>query len=191
LAGHETTANALAWTLVLLSRHPSADERLAREASEVLGGRAATFDDVPRLTYTDQVLKEVLRLYPPAWTVGREALERFELRGTRIPKGAQLYFSPWVVHRKATYFEDPEVFRPERWEDGLAKRLPRFAYFPFGGGARACIGGSFATVEAVLVLATLLQRFRFTLATDEAVVPQASITLRPRGGLRMQVHARA
>lgn len=190
LAGHETTANALAWALFLLSQDPAADARLGAELSTVLGGRLPTLDDLPNLPYVGCVVSEALRLYPPAWAIGREVAEPLELRGFRFPKGAQLYFSQWVVHRDPRYFEDPEAFRPERWADGLARRLPRFAYFPFGGGPRACIGSAFATMEAALVLATLAQRFRFALAPGHRVAPRASITLRPRYGMSMKVLAR-
>jgi cytochrome P450 len=190
LAGHDTTANMLAWSFFLLSQNPRVDSRLASELKATLGGRSPTIDDLPRLAYLDHVVSEVMRLYPPVWTIGREALAPFDLRGVRIPKGAQLYFSQWVVHRNPNNFPDPEAFRPERWEDGLAKRLPKCAYFPFGAGPRACIGGGFSTMEATLVLATFAQRFRFELAAGERVVPQASITLRPRGGLRMKVVSR-
>jgi|CZKU01.1.fsa_nt_gi cytochrome P450 len=190
IAGHETTANSLAWALFLLSQNPAADARLGAELSAVLGGRLPTLDDLPNLPYVGCVVSEALRLYPPAWVIGREVAEPFELRGFLFPKGSQLYYSQWVVHRDARNFEDPEAFRPERWEDGLAKRLPRFAYFPFGGGPRACIGNAFATMEAALVLATLTQRHRFTLAAGHRVAPRASITLRPRYGMRMQVVAR-
>jgi cytochrome P450 len=190
LAGHETTANALAWTLYLLSQNPAAEGRLSAELASVLGGRLPALDDLPNLPYVGHVVSEALRLYPPAWAIGREVAEPFDLRGIRFPKGAQLYFSQWVVHRDARYFDDPEGFRPERWADGLAKRLPRFAYFPFGGGPRACIGNAFATMEAALVLATLAQRFRFTLAPGHRVATQPSITLRPRYGMRMKLAAR-
>jgi cytochrome P450 len=174
----------------LLSQNPAADERLAAELTAVLGGRAPTLEDLPNLAYVGHVVSEALRLYPPAWAIGREVAEPFELRGVRFPKGAQLYFSQWVVHRDARYFEAPDTFRPERWADGLAKRLPRFAYFPFGGGPRACIGNAFATMEAALVLAALAQRYRFVLAPGHRVRPRASITLRPRSGVKMQVVAR-
>jgi cytochrome P450 len=187
LAGHETTANMLAWSFFLLSQNSHVDLRLASELRTALGGQSPTIDHLPRLAYVEHVVSEALRLYPPAWIMGREAVEPFALRGIRIPKGAQLYFSQWVVHRNPSHFPDPEVFRPERWEDGLAKRLPKCAYFPFGAGPRACIGGGFSIMEATLVLATLAQRFRFQLAAGERVVPQASISLRPRGGLRMKV----
>jgi cytochrome P450 len=191
LAGHETTANALAWALYLLSQNPAADARLGSELSSVLGGRLPTLEDLPKLPYVGHVVSEALRLYPPAWAIGREVAEPFELRGVLFPKRAQLYFSQWVVHRDARYFDEPDAFRPERWADGLAKRLPRFAYFPFGGGPRACIGSAFATMEAALLLATFAQRFRFALAPGHRVTPRASITLRPRYGMRMKLASRS
>jgi cytochrome P450 len=131
-----------------------------------------------------------MRLYPPAWVIGREVVEPFELRGFRFPKRAQIFFSQWVIHRDPHYFEEPRRFRPERWADGLARRLPRFAYFPFGGGPRVCIGNTFAMTEATLVLARLMQRFCFRTVPERTPVPMASLTLRPRGGLFMQVTAR-
>jgi cytochrome P450 len=190
LAGHETTANAVSWALFLLSQNKETDDRLASELASVLGGRLPTLDDLPRLRCVEHVVNEALRLYPPAWAIGREVVEPVELRGIRFPRRAQLFFSQWVVHRDPRYFPDPEAFRPERWADGLAKRLPRFAYFPFGGGPRACIGNAFATMEAIFILATVAQRFRLSLAPGRRVKPRASITLRPRHGLRMHVSER-
>jgi cytochrome P450 len=190
LAGHETTANAVSWAFFLLSQNPAIDDRLGAELASVLGGRLPTLDDLPRLPYVEQVVQETLRLYPPAWAFGREVIEPFELRGIRFPAGAQLFFSQWVVHRDPRRFPDPEAFRPERWGNGFAKTLPRFAYFPFGGGPRACIGNAFALMEAAFILATMAQRFRFALAPGQRVKPQASITLRPRHGLRMRVAER-
>jgi cytochrome P450 len=190
LAGHETTANALSWTLFLLSRHPEVDARLAAEISATLGGRAPVLSDLPKLSYVEQVVTEAMRLYPPVWLMSREVLEPFELREVPFPKGTQIWMSQWVLHRDPRYFEDPAVFRPERWADGLAKRLPRFAYFPFGGGPRLCIGNAFAMMEATLLLAVLVQRLRFQLSPRARVVPFPSVTLRPRYGLEMRVSAR-
>ncbi len=190
LAGHETTANALSWALLLLSRNPSVDARLAAEASSALGGGAATLADLPRLAYAEQVMTEAMRLYPPAWALGREVLEPIELRGVLFPKGAQIWMSQWVMHRDPRYFDDPEAFRPERWADGLAKRLPKFAYFPFGGGPRLCIGSAFAMMEATLVLATIAQRLRFDVDPRTRVVPFPSVTLRPRDGIAATVRRR-
>ncbi|MGA2419285.1 MAG: cytochrome P450 [Candidatus Acidiferrum sp.] len=190
LAGHETTANALSWTWWLLAQNPAAEKRLHAELDAVLGRRAPTFDDVAKLKYTENVLTESLRLYPPAWGTARVAIEDHEIGGYKVPKGTGVSLAQWVMHRDPRWFDAPEEFRPERWEDGLAKRLPRFAYFPFGGGPRQCIGNTFALMEATLVLATIAQRYRFRLVPGHAVVPLASITLRPRHGIRAILGAR-
>jgi cytochrome P450 len=187
LAGHETTALALSWAFYLLSQHPEVEARLAAELRDVLGARAPTLEDVPQLTYTEQVITETMRLYPPAWSIGREAIEPVEIHGYRVPVGAQVWMSQWVVHRDPRWFDDAESFRPDRWADGLAKRLPKFAYFPFGGGPRICIGNSFAMMEATLLLARIAQRFRPTLAPGARVATFPSITLRPRYGMKMQI----
>jgi cytochrome P450 len=190
LAGHETTANALSWTWWLLAQNPEAENKLHAELDSLLGGRAPTLDDVAKLKYTEQVLTESLRLYPPAWGTARIAMEDHEIGGYHIPKGAGVSLTQWTMHRDPRWFTDPEIFRPERWQDGLAKRLPRFAYFPFGGGPRQCIGSTFALMEATLVLATIAQKFRFRLVAGHPVVPLPSITLRPRHGIRAFLKAR-
>jgi cytochrome P450 len=190
LAGHETTANALSWALFLLAKNPEIEARLASEIAAALGGRAPQLNDLPRLSYVEQVVMETLRLYPPVWLMSREVLEPFDLRNMRFPKGTQIWMSQWILHRDPRYFDDPESFRPERWADGLAKRLPKFAYFPFGGGPRLCIGNAFAMMEATLLLTTLMQRFRFQLSPRARVVPFPSVTLRPRYGLEMQIAVR-
>ncbi len=192
LAGHETTALALAHTIYLLSKHPVVERRLHAEIAHVLNGRLPNADDMKRLPYTEQVLKESMRLYPPAWTTGRETSEEFELRGYTIPKGSQILLSEWVVHRDPRFFPNPEGFDPDRWEPEKAAKLPRYAYFPFGGGPRVCIGNHFAMMEATLILATLVQRFRFELLPGQRLELAPSVTLRPRGeGLRMRVVERA
>jgi cytochrome P450 len=190
LAGHETTANALSWTWWLLGQTPAAERKLHAELDSLLGERAPTLDDVAKLKYTEQVLTESLRLYPPAWGTARIAIEDHEIGGYKVPKGTGISLSQWVMHRDPRWFDAPEEFRPERWEDGLAKRLPRFAYFPFGGGPRQCIGNTFALMEAMLVLATIAQRYRFRLVERHPVVPLPSITLRPRHGIRAVLEAR-
>jgi len=193
IAGHETTANALTWTWYLLSQNPDIEKKLATELDAVLAGRAPALSDLPRLPYTEMVLKESMRLYPPAWGVGRRALEDFEVGGYRIPAGTNVFIMQWVTHRDARFFPEPERFDPERWRDDPVRkgRIPRFAYFPFGGGPRVCIGAGFAMMEATLLLATIAQRYRFTLAPDAVVAPFFSITLRPRYGLPMQLHQRS
>lgn len=190
LAGHETTANALSWAWRLLAEHPEAENRLHNELGEVLADRPPTFEDLSRLRYADTIVKESLRLYPPAWAFGREAVEDCEIGGCHVPAGTQLIMSQWVTHRDPRYYDAPTEFRPERWADGLAERLPRYAYFPFGGGPRLCIGQSFAKMEAVLLLATMAQRFRLRPVPGEQVKPQPSITLRPRNGMWMVLQRR-
>src|SRR3989442_726537 len=162
IAGHETTALALSWTWYLLSQHPDIEAKLWAELQTVLGGRPPGVADLARLTYTERVVMESLRLYPPAYGFGREALQDCEIGGYSVPKGTTLFMSQWVMHRSSRYFPDPEAFLPDRWADGLAKRLPRYAYCPFGGGPRTCIGSGFAMMEAVLLLATISPEFRLT-----------------------------
>ncbi|MCA9573896.1 MAG: cytochrome P450 [Sandaracinaceae bacterium] len=184
LAGHETTANALSWAFVQLSRHPLVAQRLKRELDEVLEGRSPTLEDVPSLVYTRQVIDEVMRLYPPAWMIARSPTEDDELGGYFIPRGSLVLMSPWVVQRHPALFPNPEGFDPDRFAPGT--KLPhRFAYFPFGGGPRLCIGRSFALVEATLLLATLAGGHRFDLIPGHRVVPESAVTLRPAGGVPM------
>jgi cytochrome P450 len=190
LAGHETTAVALSWTWYLLAQHPEADARLADELRTVLGGRPPTVADLPALRYTEHVVTESMRLYPPAYGLSRRAATATEIAGQRLAAGDFVLMPTWVVQRDARWFDKPEAFRPERWADDLARRLPRFAYFPFGGGPRQCIGNTFATMETVLILATLAQRFRLTLVPGQAVRPVPYITLRPEPGLRMRLTRR-
>lgn len=183
LAGHETTANTMAWAWWLLSRNPDVERRLHGELDEVLDGRAPEFRDLPRLTYTDQVITETLRLMPTVWLLGREAQEPVTIGGYVMPKGHTAWMSQWVVHRDPRWYDEPEEFRPERWADGLAKRLPRYAYFPFGGGPRVCIGNQFAQMESVLLLAAIARRFRVVVPESFTPRPQATMTLRPEGGI--------
>jgi len=190
LAGHETTAVALSWTWYLLAQHPDADARLADELREVLGGRAPSVADLPRLKYAGMVVTEAMRLYPPAYGIGRQAARATEIAGHAIAPGDIFIAPTWVVHRDRRWFEEPEAFRPERWAGDLAQRLPRFAYFPFGGGPRQCIGNSFAQMEAVLLLAAIAQRFRLSLVSGQRITPTPYITLRPEPGIRMLVSHR-
>ena len=191
LAGHETTALALTYSLYLLATHPECQQRLAEELARVLGGRRPGLGDLESLTYTENVVLESMRLYPPAWVIAREALGPVEIGGYRFPKGAAFVISPWVVHHDPRSFDAPDAFKPERWENDLARRLPRLAYFPFGGGPRVCIGNRFAMMEAKLVLAGAIQRFRFepTPETELALFP--SVTLRPRHGVRLRLWSRS
>jgi len=190
LAGHETTALALSWTWWLLAQHPQVEAKLHAELEAVLGGRTPALEDLPKLRYLDHVITESMRLYPPAWGMARLAIEDAEIGGYTIRKGCGVSLSQWVVHRDPRWYESPEEFRPERWEGDLLKRLPRFAYFPFGGGPRQCIGNSFAIMEAALILATIAQKFRLRLVAGQTVAPLASITLRPRHGIRVTLEAR-
>jgi len=190
LAGHETTASTLSWTWWLLAQNPAAEAKLHAELDAVLGDRAPTLDDLPKLVYTGQVITESLRLYPAAWGLARLAVEDHEIAGYPVTKGMGVTMAQWVVHRDPRWYDAPEEFRPERWENDLLKRLPRFAYFPFGGGPRQCIGNTFALMEATLILATIARTFRLRLAANHPVVPLASITLRPRHGVRVTFEAR-
>jgi cytochrome P450 len=190
LAGHETTANTLSWTWWLLAQNPAVEKKFHEELDGVLGGRAPTLDDLPKLTYLSHVLTESLRLYPTAWGMARLAAEEHEIAGYPVRVGYGVAFAQWVVQRDARWFDAPLEFRPERWENGLAKQLPRFAYFPFGGGPRQCIGNTFALMEASVVLATVGQKYRFTLVPGHRVTPLASITLRPRDGIRVKLEER-
>jgi cytochrome P450 len=190
LAGHETTALALSWTWHLLTEHPDLEEELAADVSGTLGGAPATVEDLPRLRSTEHVLLEAMRLYPPAWLIGREALYDCEIGEYAVPAGTTIYMSPWVIHRSSSYFEEPEEFQPGRWRGDLAKQLPRFAYFPFGGGPRVCIGNRFAMMESVLVFATMVQQFRIERVKGHPVRPLPSITLRPKGGVWVRPYTR-
>ncbi|MFO0910806.1 MAG: cytochrome P450 [Isosphaeraceae bacterium] len=190
LAGHETTALALSFVFHLLAHHPEVDERLAQELESVLGDRPATAADVERLDYTEAVVREAMRLYPPAWGIGREAVVPFTLGGYPVPKGTQLIIAQWVTHRDPRWWTEPEAFRPERWENDLARRLPRGVYLPFGDGPRICIGNHFAMMELILVLATLARRYRVEPVEGDVLGLIPSITLRPNGGTRMFVRPR-
>jgi cytochrome P450 len=190
LAGHETTASTLSWAWWLLAQNPAVEAKLHAELDAVLGGRAPTLDDLPNLSYTGHVITEVLRLYPAAWGLARLVVEPHEVAGYPVTKGMGVAMAQWVVHRDPRWYDEPEKFQPERWEGDLLKRLPRFAYFPFGGGPRQCIGNTFALMEAALVLATIAQKFRLRLVAHHRVVPLASITLRPRHGVRVTLERR-
>jgi cytochrome P450 len=185
LAGHETTANALTWTWYLLSRHPAVEARLHEEVDRVLGERRATADDLAALSYTRMVLSESMRLYPPAYAIGRRALERYTVGNIVIPPGSLVVVSPLVTQRDARWFPDPERFDPDRWTPEAQASRPKFSYFPFGGGTRMCIGDQFAWTEGVLVLATLAQRWRAELSAGQRVAMKPMITLRTRYGMRM------
>jgi cytochrome P450 len=188
LAGHETTALALSWSWYLLATHPEAEQKFHAELAEVLGGRAPNVSDLPNLKYTEMIAKEALRLYPPAYGVGREAVEETEIGGYRVPKGTQLFAFQWVTQRDPRYFDEPDAFKPERWINGDPS--PKYAYFPFGGGSRQCIGSYFAMMEIVLLLATIGQRFRFKLDPDHKVELLPVLSLRPKNGIKVILEPR-
>jgi cytochrome P450 len=185
LAGHETTATALSWTWYLLSKDTEVEAKLHEELDAVLGARLPTVEDVPRLTYTEMVLSESTRLYPPAWGIGRRAIKECEIGGYRVPARSLVVMSQYVMHRDERYFPDPLRFDPQRWTPEARESRPQFSYFPFGGGPRRCIGEGFASLERVLLLATLAQKWRMRLVPNHPVEPRAAITLRPKYGMRM------
>ena len=190
LAGHETSALALTWTWYLLSQHPEAERRLQAEAAQALSGRAPSYADLAGLPYTYSVIQEALRLYPPAGTMARVALADDVISGWPVPAGSVIFFSPYVTHRLAEHWPDPEVFAPERFSDQTSGLRPRYAYFPFGGGPRQCIGKNFALMEMQIVLALLAQRFRLLPWPGETLNPQPAMDMYPRRPMRMRVLAR-
>lgn len=179
LAGHETTALALTWSWYLLAKHPQVEEKLLAEWRRVLGGASPTADDLGSLPYTAAVITETMRLLPPVYLTGREATVDLELAGYRVKPGYTVFISQWVNHRDPEFFPEPDKFVPERWEDGLAQRLPKYAYFPFGGGQRLCVGNTFALMEAAIILAIVGQRYRFTIDSDWKFGIKPQITLLP------------
>ncbi|MGB3759251.1 MAG: cytochrome P450, partial [Rivularia sp. (in: cyanobacteria)] len=190
LAGHETTANALSWTWMLLAQHHRVEAKLWDELKSVLGGRLPTIEDLQQLQYANMVIKESMRLYPPVAIFGRETVEDYQLDDYEIPAGCVVMMSQWVMHRNPKYFDNSEEFIPERWENDLEKRLPRGVYIPFGDGPRICIGKGFAMMEAVLILATVAQKYKLKLVEDHPIVPQPSITLRPEHGIKVEITKR-
>jgi cytochrome P450 len=189
LAGHETTANALSWTFYLLGRHPDIARKMEAELDRVLGDRDPEMQDIGALPYTKAVFLESMRLYPPAWLLARAPVEDETIDGYFIPAGSRIFLCPWVIHRHPEFWPDPEGFDPERFLDESA--IDKFAYLPFGGGPRLCIGHAFAKMEGVLVLATLARRFHLSLVSGHAVVPEATITLRPQNGVMVTARCRA
>jgi cytochrome P450 len=187
-AGHETTSNALTWTWYLLSQHPEIEAKLHQEIDEVLNGRLPTLSDLPNLPYAEMILKESMRLYPPAWTLStRQATEDTTIGRYPFPKDRLVFVAPYVVHRRPEFFPDPERFDPERFTPENEKKLPRYAYMPFGAGPRVCIGNSFAMMEAQLILATIAQRCRLELDPEQVVEINPLITLSPKHGLKMKL----
>jgi cytochrome P450 len=191
LAGHETTANAMTWTWYLLSQHPNIEARFHAELASVLGGRTVSVEDVPKLKYTEMVFAESMRLYPPAWTLGRRVLADYKIGEYTLPPGSIILMSPFVMQHDARYFPDPYRFDPDRWQPEARESRPKFSYFPFGGGPRVCIGEQFAWMEGVLLLATFGQKWRMHLQPGHPVEPQPLITLRPKHGMKMILEKRS
>jgi cytochrome P450 len=190
LAGHETTANALGWTWYLLSQNPEAEQKLHAELDEVLEGRTPTMADLANLNYTGMVIDEAMRLRPPVWAVGRAAIEDDEVMGYRIPKGGNVMLSQWLAHRHPAFWENPERFEPERFSSERAAGRSRYAFFPFGGGPRMCIGNMFALTEAQLVLATVAQKYRLRMIENHPIELQPLVTLRPKYGVKVSLEPR-
>lgn len=191
LAGHETTALTLSWSLCLLAKHPEVLAALQAEIDQILGDRLPTVDDIPRLKLAEYVVLESMRLFPPAFLIGREPTVDVELGGFAIPQGTTIFMSPWVMHRDARFFERPEHFEPQRWTADRAAELPKMAYFPFGGGPRICIGNGFAMMESVLLLTVIAQRWSWQLVPDHAIKLSPVFTLRPRNGIQVVLARRA
>ena len=189
-AGHETSANTLAWTWMLLSQYPEVQTKLQQELKEVLGDRAPTVADISALPYTNMVIKESMRLFPVVWNMVSETTRDCEIDGFHLPGGCTIIMSQWVMHRNKLYFEQPELFDPERWAGDLEKRLPRGVYTPFGDGPRICIGKSFALMESVLLLATIAQKFEISLVPGQSIIPQPTITLQPQNGIKVLLKQR-
>ena len=194
LAGHETTSNALTWTFYLLSQHPTAEARLYAELCSVLGDKGAkripTAEDIPKLEYAEKVFRESMRLYPPAWTIGRQAINDYKVDKYIIPAGSIILMSQYVMHHDSRYFSDPDLFYPDRWTKEAKLQLPRFSYFPFGGGIRGCVGEPFAWMEGILLLTTICRQWKMHHDRDHKVGLKPLITLRPKYGMRMKLERR-
>jgi cytochrome P450 len=190
LAGHETTANALTWAWYLLSQNPEVEAKLHAEVDTVLGGRLPTFEDVPALKYTEMVLTEAMRIYPPVWVMGRRSISGIKIGGYYIPPKSIVLLSQYVIHHDERFYPEPEKFKPERWASEETKNLPKMAYFPFGGGPRLCIGEQFAWMEGILLIATIAQKWKLRLATGHKIEMQPLITLRPKHGMKMKLEPR-
>ena len=186
IMSHESTADVLTWALMLLSAHKEAESRLHQELRDVLGGRIPTVDDLPDLPYTNAVVQEAMRLYPPGWLLGRRALADDKIGGYDIPAKSIVVFSPYITHRHPQFWDNPETFAPDRFLQTVEKR-PKFTFIPFGGGPHTCIGSHFALIESQLVLAMIAQRYRLRLVPGHPVDADALITLRPRHGMLMTV----
>jgi cytochrome P450 len=191
LAGHETTANALSWTWYLLSQHPEVEAQLHAEVDSALAGRRPTIADLPALPFVERVVTESMRLFPPAWMLGRRAIADYQLAGYTVPARSMILMSQYVMHRDKRFFDHPETFNPARWTPEFKAALPKFAYFPFGAGPRQCIGDQFAWMELILVVATVAQQWRLRADPHHRVVPQPLITLRPKHGIVMEATVRS
>lgn len=187
LAGHETTAVTLTWTWYLLATHPDVEAKLAAELQTVLGGRLPSVADLPQLCYTEKVIKESMRVYPPVWIITRRVVQDLTIGGYSVPAGTSLALSQWVMHHDPRYFDQPHEFNPDRWTDDFTRQLPKFAYFPFGGGPRICLGAQLALLEAELLLAAIAQRFRLILASPAPVKLWPALTLHPEHGIPLKL----
>jgi cytochrome P450 len=189
-AGHETTSGALTWTFYLLSQHPEVEAKLLEEINRVLGDRLPTFNDLPNLPYTEMIIKESMRLFPPAWSTTREAIEDVTIGDYAVAKRNTILINIYGIHRDERFFPNALQFDPERFSADNEKNIPRYAYMPFGAGPRVCIGNAFAMMEARLLLATIAQRYQLTLAPGQVVEPHRVFTLRPKFGMKMVVTVR-
>jgi cytochrome P450 len=191
LAGHETTANALTWTFYLISEHPEIEERLQKEIYSILGNKTdISFDDIQKLEYTTKVLTESMRLYPPAWALGRQAINDCKIGKYIIPSGSIILMSQYVMHRNPLFFPEPNTFYPDRWTDEFKKNLPRFSYFPFGGGIRSCVGEPFAWMESILIITIINRLWKMNRIPSNKVVLKPLITLRSKYGMHMKITRR-
>lgn len=190
IAGHETTSNALTWTFYLLSQYPNVERKLHDEIELVLGNRIPTADDIPKLQYTEMVLRESMRIFPPVWTMGRRVENDYSVGEYTIPAGSSILMCQYVMHHDPRYYEKPEEFNPDRWTDDFKTSLPRFSYFPFGGGIRGCIGESFAWMEGVLIIATIAQEWSMHLVPSQHIKLDPAITLRSKYGMKMKLSQR-
>jgi cytochrome P450 len=174
----------------LLGTHPEVEKKFHAELDEVLGGRLPAAADLPRLKFTEQIAKECMRLYPPAYALGREAINECEIGGYRVPAGTQVFMFQWATQRDSRFYDEPNAFRPERWTEDFVEQLPKYAYFPFGGGPRVCIGASFAMMEIILCLAAIGQRFRLEIDREHPVSIFPAMSLRPKDGIKVVVKSR-